>query len=359
MRIGTCLAACLMLALSIGAAPAQSMQVGQEGLGSLTAGAASLLAPTSGQYAPTHQDMLQNLIVDDQLMPGADLDMGYNLDLSGQFSAYDSGTGAAHNGIFLSRDAVNSPYAALAGSSYFSSTIALADDVHLRLGEFAQGPQRAQLEGPQPLYDLRQAQSRVAGVDWDFASWGGLGVIATNTAEQNGLLGGFNSGSLAVARSADTSSVGVSAHMGFGDGWVTTFSYAEGLTQLNLKTDALISAADTLHSRSYGFAVAKHGLFGDDDSLGLAVTRPLQIYSGGVNITAADGVDSSSGDLKIGHEYVSLAGTTPETDLELGYVTTFMDGTVALQANAGYQMNVAGLGGSNALSVISRAKINF
>ena len=250
------------------------------------------------------------------------------------------------------------------------TTIALADDVHFRFGESILDPQRpeyqvpmfaylAQLEGPQPLYDLRQAQSSLAGVDWDFASWGGLGVIATNTSEQNGLLGGFNSGSLAVAKNANTSSVGVSARVGFGDGWVTTFSYSEGITQLNLKSDALISSADTLHSRSYGFAVAKHGLFGDDDSLGLAVTRPLQIYSGGVNISAADGVDTNTGDLKIGHEYVALASNTPETDLELGYVTTFMDGAVALQANAGYQMNVAGLGGTNSLSVISRAKINF
>ena len=74
---------------------------------------------------------------------------------------------------------------------------------------------------------------------------------------------------------------------------------------------------------------------------------------------AADGIDPNTGDFTIGHQYVSMASATPETDLELGYVTTFMDGALALQANAGYQMNVAGLGGSNAVSVISRAKINF
>ena len=328
-------------------------------------------AGLSGQYVDTHQHTVQDLLVNDQLMPGVDLNIGYNLDMSGHFSAYDSEASAAYNGLFLSAGAVNSPYAALTnGGSYLGSTIALADDVHLRIGESILDPQRpeyqvptfsylSQLEGPQPLYDLRQAQSSLAGVDWDFAPWGGLGVIATNTSEQNGLLGGFNSGSLAVAKSANTSSVGVSARVGFGDGWVTTFSYSEGITQLDLKADALISSADTLHSRSYGFAVAKHGLFGDDDSLGLAVTRPLQIYSGGVNISAADGIDATTGDLKIGHEYVSLTSNTPETDLELGYVTTFLDGAVALQANAGYQMNVAGLGGTNALSVISRAKINF
>jgi subtilisin family serine protease len=331
----------------------------------------TLPAGLSGQYVDTHQHQVQDLIIDDQLMPGVDLNIGYNLDMSGHFSEYDSQSSAAYSGLFLSAAAVNSPYAALTnGGSYLGSTIALADDMHMRFGESILDPQRpeyqvpefsylTQLEGPQSLYDMRQAQSTLAGVDWDFASWGGLGVVATQTAEQNGLLGGFNSGALAVAKSANTSSVGVSARVGFGDGWVTTFSYNEGITQLNLKTDALVSSADTLHSRAYGLAVAKHGLFDDDDSLGFALTRPLQVYSGGVNITAADGVDQNTGNFTIGHQFVSLASNTPETDVELGYVTTFMDGALALQANAGYQMNVAGLGGTNAVSLISRAKINF
>jgi subtilisin family serine protease len=328
-------------------------------------------AGLSGQYVDTHQHAVEDLIVDQQLMPGVDLNLGYNLDMSGHFSEYDSQSSMAYNGLFLSAAAVNSPYASLTnGGSYLGSTVQLADDVHMRFGESILDPQRpeyqtptfaylSQLEGPQPLYDMRQAQSSLFGVDWDFASWGGLGMVATQTSEQNGLLGGFNSGALSVAKSANTSAVGMSARVGFGDGWVTTFSYNEGITNLSLKSDSLISSADTLHSRAYGFAVAKHGLFDDDDSLGLAVTRPLQVYAGGVNITAADGVDSTTGDLKIGHEYVPLASATPETDLEVGYVTTFMDGALALQANAGYQMNVSGLGGTNAVSVISRAKINF
>lgn len=328
-------------------------------------------AVLSGQYLATHQRSVQNLEVIDQMMPGVELDMGYNLDMAGHFSEYDSQSSAAYNGLFMSASAVNSPYAALtSGGSYLGTTVALSDTMRVRFGQSMLDPQApeyqvaqfsylAQLEGPQPMYDMRRAQSSLAGWDWDFASWGGLGVVATQTAEQNGILGGFNSGALSVARSANTSSVGVSARVGFGNGWVTSFSYNEGITQLSLKPNALVSAADTLHSRAYGFAVAKHGLFGEDDSLGLAVTRPLQIYAGGVTFSAADGVDSNTGDLKVGHQYVSLASGTPETDFELGYVTTFMDGALALQANAGYQMNVAGLGGTNALSVISRAKINF
>jgi hypothetical protein len=139
---------------------------------------------------------------------------------------------------------------------------------------------------------------------------------------------------------------------------VTTFSYNEGVTQLNLRPNGLVTDSDSLHSRAYGMAVAKHGLFNNSDTLGFSLTRPIQVYRGGVGLTAATGVDSS-GNLLVGHERVSLASLTPETDVELGYVTTFFDGALALQANAGYQMNFAGQNGTNALTVLSRAKINF
>ena len=44
---------------------------------------------------------------------------------------------------------------------------------------------------------------------------------------------------------------------------------------------------------------------------------------------------------------------TPETDLQLGYVTSFLDGALALQANAAYQMNYQGQTGATSLSVLS------
>jgi subtilisin family serine protease len=317
-----------------------------------------------------HTYGVQDMTVTASLAPGVDLNMGYNTVMSGQFTSYDTQSSAAYDGLFMQATAVNSPYASLTnGGSFIGTSIALADDVHLRFGQSVLTPQRgdyqvpvfsmvSQLLGPQTQYDQRQAQASLAGVDWDFASWGGLGLIATQTSEQHGMLGGINSGSLSMANDANTSAIGMSARVGFGDGWVTTFSYSEGITQLDLSSSSLISDADTLHSRAYGVAVAKHGLFGDDDSLGLAVSRPVQIYAGGVELTAATSVDDN-GNLVESHEHDSLASSTPETDFELGYVTTFMNGALALQANAGYQTDVAGQAGVNGVTVLSRAKINF
>ena len=112
-----------------------------------------------------------------------------------------------------------------------------------------------------------------------------------------------------------------------------------------------------LHNRSYGLAIAKHGLFGDD-SIGLAVSRPLESASSGIDLGAASIADPFDG-LMAEATRPLLSGQAQQTDFELGYVTSFMDGTLALQANAGYQMNVAGQSGNNGVAVLSRAKINF
>lgn len=48
-----------------------------------------------------------------------------------------------------------------------------------------------------------------------------------------------------------------------------------------------------------------------------------------------------------------------ETDIELGYKTEFFGDTVALQANASYQMNTGGIYGRESVSLLSKAKIKF
>jgi hypothetical protein len=329
-------------------------------------------AAVSGMYrgaSDYHEYDLRDFSLGVTVAHGVDVNLGYHLDMGGAFNNYDASGSAAYDGLFMSASAVNSPYASLAnGGSFIGSTIALADDLHLRFGEISLSPEREpfavspysamdQFYGPHPLYDLRAAQGTMAGMSWDFARWGGLGLTATQIDEQNGLLGGYGSGALSIADSASTRALGVSARIGFGDGWVTTASYSEGVTQLDLKPTGIFSQASDLHSRAYGIAVAKHGLFGDD-SLGFAVTRPIQIYSGTAEIAAADGVDANY-NLALNSERISLAGVKPETDIELGYVTTFLDGALALQANAAYQMNTQGQNGTNSLAVVSRAKIKF
>lgn len=326
----------------------------------------------SGEYltADRKRTDLRNFEASLDVMPGVSLQAGYNMESAGRFNSYDAAGSRAYDGLFFSASAVNSPYVGLTdGGNYIGSTISLGDSVRMQFGASSLAPQNPEYEAPvltmvdqltqpQTAAYQRHAQGTMAGLTWDFARWGGVGVTLSQTDEQNGLLGGITTGAMAVNRTATTTAMGLSSRVGFGDGWVSTLSYSEGVTHLALQTDGLVDGADVLHSRSYGVAISKFGVFGQDDSVGFALSRPIHVYQGGVDLTAATGVDSDS-NVIVSHEHVSLASATPETDIEAGYVTSFLDGALSLQANTAYQMNVDGRTNVNAVTFLSRASINF
>jgi hypothetical protein len=295
------------------------------------------------------------------LFDGVSLISGFNVDVARLLDRY-APTAGAYDGLFYSAAALNSPYASLSsGGAYIGVSLALADGLHLSFGQASSAPGYnpyllsprlavAGLGGAGLPYDARSTSSLLAGVSWNFAKWGGFDFTASQTAERGGALGEGN----AAVDMARTSALGFSAHVGFGGGWVTTASYSEGTTQLDLRPGALTAAgmASEMHEHSYGIAVAKRGLFGND-ALGVAFSRPAPNYGGG---TLAAG---NSSDMQFFNRDKLFAGTTPETDIELGYVTHFFGNSVALQANAAYQTNFGGQNGINAVSLLSRAKIKF
>lgn len=193
--------------------------------------------------------------------------------------------------------------------------------------------------------DLRNVGTTTANLNWNVSDWAGVAITASHGNGNAPLLSNVPA-SLRGAGASGSSALGISARVGFGEGWVTTLTYAEGITQVDLSRDKLISSGDALRSQAYGIGLAKKGLFGDD-ALGIALSRPQQIAPG----TSALGALNTN---------FALANTQArESDVELGYVTTFMDGTLALQANAAYQVNAAGTRGQNALAGLARAKLNF
>ena len=197
------------------------------------------------------------------------------------------------------------------------------------------------------------AQTGFAGLSWDPTPWASLGLVARQESAQAPVV---QSGFAPAKVSAQT--LGVSGKVALGKGWVTSFNYNQGITQLDLRAAGdLLPAEGAQHSRSYGVAIAKHGLFGDD-VLGLEVSRPSPSSLDGVDLSDTAAVDPFDGFISSATRPI-MSGTAQETDLQLGYVTTFLDGALALQANAGYQMNSAGQPGNNGVAVLSRAKINF
>ncbi len=303
----------------------------------------------------------------DQLTSNVGFEFGYDADFGAPFALAGIGTNPAGSGLFPFASTVNSPYAALDDREmYVSTTIGVGDGLSFSLGDSVLNPDQRALAAPllYPAqlstglaFDPREANTVLAGANWKFAPWGGIGLVAARSVEHNNFLAAAPVGGLSIAKSASASGLGVLGRIGLGGGWITTFSYNEAVTQLDLRPGGNVLASVALHSRSYGLAIAKHGLFGDD-SIGLAVSRPLELASSGIDLGAASIADPFDG-LMAEATRPLLSGEAQQTDLELGYVTTFMDGALALQANAGYQMNIAGQPRNNGVTVLSRAKINF
>jgi hypothetical protein len=268
--------------------------------------------------------------------------------------------GATTDALFPAALASSAPIAVLDGVNGAGTLNAkLADGLALNLGASSLAPQPLDFGTPYSAglapfsgstleaANRSLAQASFAGVSWNVAPWASLSLIAAQSTANDP----FDRQALSsLAKSSQSVGAGASARLG--DNWVTTVSYGQGTSQLNLRSESLLGDDDLLHSHTLGLSVAKRGLFGGNDSLDIGITRKLQSYTADIDFSGDDGFGSNA--IVKGN-----ALTVPETDFEVGYVTTFLDGALALQANAGYQTNVAGQNGQNALTVLSRAKFNF
>lgn len=267
------------------------------------------------------------------------VDTGYDVDLSQRFDNYDG---------FQSPLIGDNGFTGLAsGGHYLGATYMPSSDLHVRLGVSQWNDRDDRLAytpgiGLPLVFDNAKSQSFLGGASWDMTDWANFGLTAVQNTQQ-----GLDAVSNLAAGKMTSSALDMAAHIKFGNGWVTTASY--GLSQLDQRTQE--PAVDT---HSYALAIAKHGLFGDD-TLGFSFSRPSPgMIDNGFNAVTA------SGDLPpmfIAND--RFGNQTQETDLQLGYVTSFFDGALALQANAAYQMNYQGQNGATSVSLLSRAKIKF
>jgi hypothetical protein len=282
------------------------------------------------------------------LSPSLALDFGKGLDVATRFSGSTASP-------FLS--AVTAPYTALAnGGRYTGITLVPADNLRIRLGASFNDERldRFQFDASAPTgplamtYDASQSKSLLGGLSFDLTS--AFGVDVTGIASQrSGIPLGFTRDNGLTPRST-TAALDISAHMDFGRGWVTTASFSEGMTQLDPQSTF---AGGVLREQSYSIAIAKRGVFGDD-VLGLAFSRPAPSMSGSFSALSA------VGDMPLTvAPRVPLTNRAQETDIQVGDVTNFLDGAVALQTNAAYQTNTQGQPGATSVSLLSRAKIKF
>lgn len=250
---------------------------------------------------------------------------------------------------------VTAPFTALADGGRYAGLTALAwPGVTLRFGASVRSDRLDDYHilpaaggfGLPLTESLSRTRSFLAGLSWDITNWAGFGLDAISSSRSG--VPELASPSLDMADKSQTNAVAMSAHLGLGDNWVSSISYSAGISQLDLKSEHVDSQEQT-----YSIAIAKRNVFGGNDTLGFALSRPAPGMLGSFSALTA------SGDLPPMIIANGQTGPNQETDFQLGYVTSFLGGALALQTNAAYQVNVQGQGGANAVSALARAKIKF
>jgi hypothetical protein len=283
------------------------------------------------------------------IAPGLALDTGRNLDIAGRFDNY---TGLASPLLSV----VSAPYLSLAnGGNYAGFTYTPGDNFRLRFGASLNADWLEHLtidpyagDNMPMAYRTSVTRSLMAGFSWSITDYADIGMHAISSG-RDGVPLGFPAG---LPMRSGTDAIGVSARLGLGGGWDTKITYSAMQSQLDLRSGVQTSA----NEKSYAIAISKRGVFGDD-AVGFALSRPAPSLIGSF---AGLATSTDLPPMVIAHSNDQyLLPRTPETDFQLGYVTNFLDGALALQANAAYQMNYQGQTGATAVSLLSRAKIKF
>lgn len=308
-----------------------------------------------GPPAAPRFDDLHDVVANVPLSPAVSLELGHGLDSAAAFTGVDG----ANNGLFLANSALGANYAPFGNADYVGASLKLSPVVSLHAGEATSSLDRnganenafATLTRPVDAlvnFGERTADTLMAGVTLKATDWAGIDFTASHSSEK------FSLADAAPVTSLSSDAINVSAELKFGSGWVTTASYGRSLSKLDIKPSALALSSVDLQRSGYAVSIAKHGIFGDD-ALGLSVARPADPEIGPSAFATV--VSPTAQPVFIGPDHL-LGDQKSETDIELGYTTSFSD-SFALQTNAAYEMNFQGQNGTNALEFVSRAKIKF
>lgn len=280
---------------------------------------------------------------------GGTLNAGYGLSLSrvSNLAAMQE-TLPVHTGAGLAN-----PYAALADGGMFAS--------------FAQNFGAVELVASVGTLTTNDAEEGLPGFDYKmrnvaerYESYGSYSSAVTALAlsgeaapgfavslgltlahEEGGLLGGRESGALAITDEADTVAVTFSFSQDLGNGLTLGGAWTEAASDVRTLNGAVVSAMDDVTSRAIAMNLALDGVFADDDRAMLTVGTGIHLTGGDASITAATGVDANR-NLSYGSEIIGLDAGTPVT-AEFGYETPVFGGAGSLGLTALAQENGNGI----------------
>ncbi|HEY8435018.1 MAG TPA: S8 family peptidase, partial [Sphingomicrobium sp.] len=157
------------------------------------------------------------------------------------------------------------------------------------------------------------------------SNWFQLGL--SRLEERETLLGGRMGNALGGGGSSSMF-VDAEARHDFGRGWSSTLSARRGWTGF---------AAGKFQTDAYSFDLAKLGIFGANDRIGLRIAQPLRVVRGGFAMMLPTSYDYVTGMATDSFQTMSLRPNGREVDGELSYGSLLMSGNAWLGGNLFYR----------------------
>lgn len=156
--------------------------------------------------------------------------------------------------------------------------------------------------------------------------------------EQNGMLGGSAGPLFGITESSNTMFVSFkNATKLTKDTWFAT-SFNNGITLKNGSQNSFVSSTSNINSQSWSVGLLSDNIIQKNDRIGFAVSQPLRVTSGNMNLDLPIGLDYDSGVMKFQTRSISMASNSSERDFELSYKAPTSE-SANLTFSALYRMN--------------------
>ena len=156
--------------------------------------------------------------------------------------------------------------------------------------------------------------------------------------EQSGMLGGSAGSLFGITESSNTMFLSLkNATKLTKDTWLAT-SFNNGVTLKNGSQNSLVSSTSNINSQSWSVGLLSDNIIQKNDRIGFAVSQPLSVTSGNMNLDLPIGLDYDSGAMKFQSRSISMASTSSERDFELSYRMPTSE-SANLAFSALYKMN--------------------
>jgi hypothetical protein len=181
------------------------------------------------------------------------------------------------------------------------------------------------------VWQDQEIRTSAFGSPYRFASisvdhrFGGNSISAgfSRLDEKQTLLGG-RMGTALGGGGAKTTFLDLEARHDFGRGWSAGLTARRGWTSF---------AAGSFQTGAYAFDVAKRGVLGNSDRIGLRLAQPLRVEKGGFAMLLPTAYDYSTETATSSLSHFSLTPTGREIDAELSYGSNVLGGNGWLGAN--------------------------